>query len=91
MARHRMYDVNSATAIHLELLADIPRKLADKIVAYRKKRKRIFYIDELYRVRGRRRSNVAMVLLMGDVKGSNPIFKLWLVWGFIMQLKSNSL
>jgi hypothetical protein len=52
MARHRMYDVNSATAIHLELLADIPRKLADKIVAYRKKRKRIFYIDELYRVRG---------------------------------------
>jgi hypothetical protein len=47
-----MYDVNSATAIHLELLADIPRKLADKIVAYRKKRKRIFYIDELYRVRG---------------------------------------
>jgi len=47
-----MYDVNSATAIHLELLADIPRKLADKIVAYRNKRKRIFYIDELYRVRG---------------------------------------
>ena len=52
MARHTMYDVNSASAIHLELLADIPRKLADKIVAYRKKRKRIFYIDELCRVRG---------------------------------------
>ena len=52
MAKHRMYDINSASAIHLELLADIPRELADKIVAYRKKRKRIFYIDELYRIRG---------------------------------------
>jgi len=47
-----MYDINSASAIHLELLADIPRELADKIVAYRKKRKCIFYIDELYQIRG---------------------------------------
>jgi DNA uptake protein ComE-like DNA-binding protein len=34
-----MYDINSASAIHLELIADIPRELADKIVVYRKKRK----------------------------------------------------
>jgi DNA uptake protein ComE-like DNA-binding protein len=47
-----MYDINSASAIHLELLADIPRELADKIVVYRKKRKLIFYIDELYQIRG---------------------------------------
>ena len=52
MAKHRMYDINSASAIHLELLADIPRELADKIVVYRKKRKLIFYIDELYQIRG---------------------------------------
>jgi hypothetical protein len=37
---------------YLELLANIPRELADRIVAYRKKRKRIFNIDELYRIRG---------------------------------------
>ena len=52
MTKHRMYDINSASAIHLELLADIPRELADKIVAYRKKRKLIFYIYELYQIRG---------------------------------------
>jgi hypothetical protein len=50
-----MYDINCASAIHLEAFADIPQELADKIVAYRKKRKRIFHIDlidELYRIGG---------------------------------------
>ena len=50
-----MYDINCASARHLEAFADIPQELADKIVAYRKKRKRIFHIDlidELYRIGG---------------------------------------
>ena len=48
----RMYNINCASARHLEAFADIPRVLADKIVAYRKIRKRIFHIDELYRIGG---------------------------------------
>ena len=48
----RMYDINCASARHLEAFADIPQELADKIVAYRKMRKRIFHIDELYRIGG---------------------------------------
>ena len=48
----RMYDINCASARHLEAFADIPQELADKIVAYRKIRKRIFHIDELYRIGG---------------------------------------
>ena len=50
-----MYDINCASARHLEAFADIPQELADKIVAYRKKRKCIFHIDlidELYRIGG---------------------------------------
>ena len=47
-----MYNINCASARHLEAFADIPQELADKIVAYRKKRKRIFHIDELYRIGG---------------------------------------
>ena len=50
-----MYDINCASARHLEAFADFPQELADKIVAYRKKRKRIFHIDlidELYRIGG---------------------------------------
>jgi hypothetical protein len=48
----RMYNINCASARHLEAFADIPRVLADKIVAYRKIRKCIFHIDELYRIGG---------------------------------------
>ena len=48
----RMYNINCASARHLEAFADIPRELADKIVTNRKKRKRIFHIDELYRIGG---------------------------------------
>jgi hypothetical protein len=44
-----MHDINCASARHLEAFADIPQELADKIVTYRKKRKRIFHIDELCR------------------------------------------
>jgi DNA uptake protein ComE-like DNA-binding protein len=42
----RMHDINCASARHLEAFADIPRVLADKIVAYRKIRNRIFHIDK---------------------------------------------
>ena len=35
-----------------EAFADIPQELAGKIVSYRKIRKRIFHIDELYRIGG---------------------------------------
>jgi DNA uptake protein ComE-like DNA-binding protein len=48
----RMHDINCASARHLEAFADIPQELADKIVSYRKYRKRIFHIDELYRIGG---------------------------------------
>ena len=48
----RMYNINCASARHIEAFADIPQDLADKILAYRKKRKRIFHIDELYRIGG---------------------------------------
>ena len=48
----KMYNINCASARHLEAFDDIPRELADKIVTYRKKRKRIFHIDELYRIGG---------------------------------------
>jgi DNA uptake protein ComE-like DNA-binding protein len=47
-----MYNINCASARHLEAFADIPQELADKIVSYRKIRKRIFHIDELYRIGG---------------------------------------
>ena len=47
-----MYNINCASARHIEAFADIPLELADKILAYRKKRKRIFHIDELYRIGG---------------------------------------
>jgi DNA uptake protein ComE-like DNA-binding protein len=47
-----MYNIHCATARHFEAFADIPQELADKIVAYRKIRKRIFHIDELYRIGG---------------------------------------
>ena len=46
----KMYNINCASARHLEAFADIPQELADKIVTYRKKRKRIFHIDELCRI-----------------------------------------
>jgi hypothetical protein len=45
-------DINCASARHLEAFADIPQELADKVVAYRKIRKRIFHIDEIYRIGG---------------------------------------
>ena len=48
----RMYNINCSSARHLEAFVDIPQGLADKIVVYRKKRKRIFHIDELYRIGG---------------------------------------
>jgi hypothetical protein len=48
----KMYNINCASARHLEAFDDIPRELADKIVTYRKKRKRIFHIDEQYRIGG---------------------------------------
>ena len=48
----RMYNVNCASARHLEAFADIPQELANKIVSYRKIRKCIFHIDELYRIGG---------------------------------------
>jgi hypothetical protein len=48
----RMYNINCSSARHFEAFADIPQELADKIVAYRKIRKRIFHIDELYRIAG---------------------------------------
>jgi hypothetical protein len=48
----KMYNINCVSARHLEAFDDIPRELADKIVTYRKKRKRIFHIDELYRIGG---------------------------------------
>ena len=48
----RMYNINCSSARHFEAFADIPQELADKIVAYRKIRKRIFHIDELYRIGG---------------------------------------
>jgi hypothetical protein len=47
-----MYNVNCASARHLEVFADIPQELANKIVSYRKIRKCIFHIDELYRIGG---------------------------------------
>ena len=47
-----MYDINCGSARHLLAFANIPQELADKIVAYRKIRKRIFHIDELYRIGG---------------------------------------
>jgi hypothetical protein len=47
-----MYNIHCATARHFEAFADIPQELADTIVAYRKIRKRIFHIDELYRIGG---------------------------------------
>jgi hypothetical protein len=47
-----MYNINCASARHIEAFADIPLELADKILAYRKKRKHIFHIDELYRIGG---------------------------------------
>ena len=47
-----MYNINCSSARHLEAFVDIPQGLADKIVVYRKKRKRIFHIDELYRIGG---------------------------------------
>ena len=37
-----MYNIHCATARHFEAFADIPQELVDKIVAYRKIRKRIF-------------------------------------------------
>ena len=46
----RLYHINCAFARHLEAFAGIPQELADKIVAYRKIRKRIFHIDELCRI-----------------------------------------
>ena len=48
----RMHNVNCSSARHFEAFADIPQELACKIVAYRKIRKRIFHIDELYRIGG---------------------------------------
>ena len=48
----RMYNINCSSARHFEAFADIPQELADKIVSYRKIRKRIFHIDELYRIGG---------------------------------------
>jgi DNA uptake protein ComE-like DNA-binding protein len=47
-----MHNVNCSSARHFEAFADIPQELACKIVAYRKIRKRIFHIDELYRIGG---------------------------------------
>ena len=47
-----MYNINCSSARHFEAFADIPQELADKIVSYRKIRKRIFHIDELYRIGG---------------------------------------
>ena len=44
--------INCASARHFEAFADIPQELADKIVSYRKIRKRIFHIDQLYRIGG---------------------------------------
>lgn len=48
----KLYDINCASARHLQAFASIPQDLAEKIVAYRKKRKRICHIDELCRIRG---------------------------------------
>ena len=47
-----LYDINCASARHLQAFASIPQELAEKIVAYRKKRIRICHIDELCRIRG---------------------------------------
>jgi hypothetical protein len=47
-----MYNIHCATARHFEAFADITQELTDKIVAYMKLRKRIFHIDELYRIGG---------------------------------------
>ena len=49
-----MYNINCASARHLEAFADIPQVLADIKVAYWKIRKRIFHIEELlvYRIGG---------------------------------------
>lgn len=51
----RMYDINCVTARHIEAFAGVPPELAEKITLYRKKRKRIRHIDELWRIRGMKR------------------------------------
>lgn len=48
----KLYDINCASARHLQAFASIPQDLAEKIVAYRKKRTRVCHIDELCRIRG---------------------------------------
>ncbi|CAC5394137.1 unnamed protein product [Mytilus coruscus] len=59
-----MFNINCATARHLKELADIPKELAKKIVKYRKKRKRIRHIDELWRIRGISRRYFASLVKM---------------------------
>lgn len=50
-----MYDINCVTARHIEAFTGVPSELAEKITLYRKKRKRIRHIDELWRIRGMKR------------------------------------
>lgn len=59
-----MFNINCATARHLQELADIPKELAKKIVKYRKKRMRIRHIDELWRIRGMSRKYFANLVKM---------------------------
>jgi DNA uptake protein ComE-like DNA-binding protein len=56
-----MYNINCSSARHFEAFADIPQELAGKIMAYREIRKRIFHIDELYRIGGNSRKDFRRV------------------------------